>query len=109
MLLFSAQSNQINKTRLKVLQFRDESLNEIIGEAHNTLISVKNDLDSYSKLLLYLCLDVFYRLMENEVSIECTSDDLELVKIASKKAAELFKVSTMIDVSINVAGIMPEE
>lgn len=66
-------------------------------------------MNSYSNLLLNLCLDVFYRLMENEVTIECTSDDLELVKVASKKAAELFKENTMIDVSINVIGIMPEE
>lgn len=60
-------------------------------------------------MLLNLCLDVFYRLMENEVTIECTPDDLELVKVASKLAANLFKESTMIDISINVVGIMPEE
>lgn len=92
-----------------MLQFRDERLNEIISEARDTLISIKKDMNSYSNLLLNLCLDVLYRLMENEVTIECTPDDLELVKVASKKAANLFKESTMIDISINVVGIMPEE
>ena len=92
-----------------MLQFRDERLNEIIVEAQNTLISIKSDVNSYSNLILNLCLDVFYRLMENEVTIECTSDDLDLVKRASKKAAEMFKANTLIDVSINVVGIMPEE
>ena len=92
-----------------MLQFRDERLNEIIVEAQNTLISIKSDVNSYSNLILNLCLDVFYRLMENEVIIECTDDDLDLVKGASKKAAEMFKASTSIDVSINVVGIMPEE
>lgn len=108
-MIFSAQSNQINKTRLKVLQFRDERLNEIIVEARTTLGSIKNDVKTYYDLLLNLCLDVFYRLMENEVTIECTSDDLDLVKGASKKAAEIFKGTTAIDIFINVVGIMSEE
>lgn len=107
--MFSAQSNQINKTRLKVLQFRDERLNEIIFEARKTLISIKNDVNSYSVLLTNLCLDVLYRLMENEITLECVYEDLELVQAVSKKAAEIFKETTKIDVSINVVGNMPEE
>lgn len=47
--------------------------------------------------------------MENEVAIECTSDDLELVKTASTKAAEIFKENTLIEVSINISGTLPEE
>lgn len=94
--------------RLKILQFRDERLDQIIGEARNRLNSVKKDANSYSRLLLNLCLDVLYRLMESEVSLECNSEDLELVEAASKKAREIFKENTQIDVSINVVGNMSD-
>ena len=101
---FSAQSNQINKTRLKMLQFREERLAEIIEEAKNSLDSLKTDKASYSDLLFKLSLDVFFRLMENDITLECLPEDLELVKIASKKASEVFMESTGINIVINVIG-----
>lgn len=105
----SAQSNQINKTRLKVLQFRDERLAEIIEEAKNTLPSLKNELDSYSELLFKLSLDVFFHLMENDVTLECLPEDLELVKAASKKASDSFVEITGLNIVVNVIAQLPLE
>lgn len=107
--IFSAQSNQINKTRLKVLQFRDERLIEIIEEARNSLSSLKQDSSQYSQLLFNYSLEVFYRLMENEVVLECIPEDLELVEAASKKAAQIFKESTLIDLNVKVVGNLSEQ
>lgn len=108
LLFYSAQSNQINKTRLKILQYRDERLTEIIEEARNALDSLKKDPISYSNLLFDLSLDVFYRLMEGEVLLECVSGDLELVRDASVKAAELFKNSTGINIRVSVVANLSE-
>ena len=94
---------------MKVLQFRDESLNEIIEEAEKCLALLKKDSNSYSNLLYKLSLDVFYRLMENNVSLECVPEDLDLVRIASSKAAEAFKESTGISITLEVIGNLSEE
>lgn len=83
-------------------------MTEIIEEARNSLGNLKADPSYYSNLLLNLSLDVFYRLMEKEVLLECVPVDLELVKEASQKAAELFKESTGIDVHVSVLGNLHE-
>lgn len=106
---FSAQSNQINKTRLKVLQFRDERLSEIIEEAKNSLPSLKTEVTSYSELLFKLSLDIFFHLMENEVTLECLPEDLELVKAASLKASDSFMEITGLNIVVNVIGQLSSE
>jgi V-type H+-transporting ATPase subunit E len=57
MLCGSAQSNQINKARLKVLQAREETLAELLNEAKKQLGSVASD-GSYRGLLKDLILQV---------------------------------------------------
>lgn len=109
MIKFSAQSNQINKTRLKVLQFRDERLSEIIDEAQNSLTSLKSSVESYSDLLFKLTLDVFFRLMEREVTLECLPDDLDLVMNASQKASKSFMDCTGITITVKVAGELSDD
>lgn len=92
-----------------MLQFRDERLTEIVEEAKNSLSSLKTDLSSYSDLLFKLSLDVFFRLMESDVTLECLPEDLELVKAASKKASESFMESTGINIAVNIVGQLSSE
>ena len=91
-----------------MLQFRDECLSEITEEAQKSLQILKNDVEYYSNLLLKLSLDVFYRLMDNEVFLECSSEDLDVVGSASQKAAEIFKGSTGLDIRVTVLGTLSE-
>lgn len=92
-----------------MLQFRDERLTEIVEEAKNSLSSLKTDLSSYSDLLFKLSLDVFFRLMESDVTLECLPEDLELVKAVSKKASESFMESTGINIVVNIVGQLSSE
>lgn len=54
-------------------------------------------------------LEVFYRLMEKDVVLECVAEDLELVEVASKMAAEIFKEKTLIDINVKVIGNLSEQ
>ena len=47
--------------------------------------------------------------MEAEISLECMFSDLELVKVAAKKASTIFSQSTGINVNISVIGNLSEE
>ncbi len=105
----SAQSNQINKSRLNVLEFRDEKLQDIITEAEALLPSIKSDLDAYFNLLYSLCLEVFYRLMETEVTLECLNEDVDIVKAASEKAKNEFFNVTAISMRLSIVPNLKEK
>ncbi|KAJ3387778.1 V-ATPase V1 sector subunit E [Lobulomyces angularis] len=86
-----AQSNHVNKSRLKVLQARQQMLNELFLEARKRLPIITDNRESYSKLLSGLILQGLYQLMESKVTIQCRKKDLEFVKAACEdsKAAYL--------------------
>ena len=94
---------------MKILQFRNERLNEIIDEARGALPGIREDRENYSELIFKLILDILYRLMENEITLECMFSDLELVKIGAKKASTIFSQNTGINVNISVIGNLSEE
>ncbi|KAI8590159.1 ATPase, V1/A1 complex, subunit E [Geranomyces variabilis] len=98
-----AQSNHINKCRLKVLQARQQVLTELLGEAKSQLVNISNDRGKYEKLLEDLILQSFYQLMEKEVKVNCRAKDADLVRSAIGKANETYskefgyKVNAVID------------
>ncbi len=47
--------------------------------------------------------------MEREISLECTANDIELVKKASFQAAEAFKTFTGIETKIVVVGSLSDD
>lgn len=94
---------------MKILQYRDERLTEIIDEARLALNSLKKDSDKYSEFIFKLALEILYRFMENEIKIECLPDDHEVTTIALKKAGEAFRSVTGIDVSIQISPTLSSE
>lgn len=55
---YSAQSTHINKSRLKVLQSREEKLEELFDEARKNLVKLSANTESYKTLLYKLALQV---------------------------------------------------
>lgn len=54
-------------------------------------------------------MEILYHLMEREISLECTANDIELVKKASFQAAEAFKTFTGIETKIVVVGSLSDD
>ena len=94
---------------MNVLEFRDDKLQDIIAESKTLLPSLKSNRDSYSQLLFNLCLEIFYRLMETEVTLECLKEDEEIVKTASEKAKSEFQSATSISVRLSIVPNLKEE
>lgn len=73
------------------------------------LTSLANNPADYSALISNLCLEVFYRFMEGEVTLRCLSRDLEVVEGAAGKAAGIFEQSTGLTLKYKIVSDLGEE
>ncbi|KAH8550736.1 ATP synthase subunit [Umbelopsis sp. PMI_123] len=88
-----AQSNQINKSRLRVLQARQQMLDELFEETRSQLTSVSKDSSKYPNLLKDLVLQGLYSLMETNVKVQCRKEDVPLVETAIAEAVKAYEES----------------
>ena len=91
------------------MEYRDEKLQEIINETRDLLSSIKSDRESYSQLLFNLCLEVFYRFMETDVTLECLKEDEEIIRDASEKAKSEFNQATSISLRLTIVPNLKAE
>jgi len=84
-----AQSTLTNKSRLKLLQAREQHLQDLFSEARERLVQLPQDKAQYSQLLESSILQGLLRLLEPSVTIHCRPRDQTL----TEKAAEAAKVA----------------
>jgi len=97
-----ATSNHINKSRLKVLQARQEMLEQLYTETREQLQQISKDKAKYDKLLRDLVLQGFYSLMEPEVMVTCRAADKDCVAKAIDGAAQVYKAEAGSDVNATI-------
>ncbi|KAK4526508.1 hypothetical protein GAYE_SCF25G4424 [Galdieria yellowstonensis] len=83
-----AYSTELNASRLQILKQRETLLKEIYEVVERELSKVKEDEESYKKLLEKLLKQSFMTLDEVEVSICSRKDDIKLVEKVLNKALE---------------------
>nr|CAG8494571.1 6982_t:CDS:2 [Entrophospora candida]CAG8634955.1 1785_t:CDS:2 [Entrophospora candida] len=98
-----AQSNHVNKSRLKVLQARQQLLDELFLDTRNQLQKITQDKDRYSTLLKDLILQGLYQLMDENVTVIIRKCDLGLIEDAIKISSGLYKESTKLPIKIEVS------
>ncbi|KAJ3025044.1 UNVERIFIED_CONTAM: V-ATPase V1 sector subunit E [Siphonaria sp. JEL0065] len=105
-----AQSNHINKNRLRVLQQRQHVLNELFGEVRSKLVNISQDSAKYSVLVKDLLLQTFYQLLEKKIAVQCRKKDVDIVTkaIEEAKAAYKTKLNSDIEVTIDTVNYIPE-
>ncbi|KAG1136443.1 hypothetical protein G6F37_011984 [Rhizopus arrhizus] len=86
-----AQSNHINKTRLKILQERQQVLDDLFEEANKRIHQVSDDQDVYHTLIEGLILQGAYALMEPEIDIRCRQQDVDAVTSALETVADRYE------------------
>ncbi|SOV02799.1 probable Vacuolar ATP synthase subunit E [Ustilago sp. UG-2017a] len=97
-----AQSNQTNKSRLKILQTREQHLQSLFDAARDKLNDIAKDQEKYKKLLSKLILQGLLQLMESKVTVTVRSNDVQLAQEAAKQAEKDFKDKSGKDVSVTV-------
>ncbi|KAI8604628.1 ATPase, V1/A1 complex, subunit E [Dissophora ornata] len=70
-----AQSNNINKSRMKLLLTRQEMLDKLFADARNKLMEVTKDTARYEKFLSDALVQAFFRLLETEVTVQLRKGD----------------------------------
>jgi len=87
----------INKSRLKVLQARQQMLEEVFNETRSQLFKVSQDKAKYRDLLENLILQGLYQLMDDQVKAIVRKDDIDLAKNAIQAAVQGYKGATKRD------------
>lgn len=98
----SEQSNQTNKSRLKLLQTREQHLQSLFDATKDKLDELTADQDKYKKLLTQLILQGLLQLMETKVTVTVKSNDVQMAQDAAKEAEKAFKEKSGRDTSVTV-------
>jgi len=104
-------SNMINKSRLKVLQARQQLLEEVFNETRNQLFKISQDNVKYRDLLKDLILQGLYQLMDDQVRIIVRKSDIDLASNAIKVASQSYKETTKrnIEVELDKENNLPDD
>jgi V-type H+-transporting ATPase subunit E len=102
-----AASNITNKSRLKILNARQQVLDQIFEDARKKLPGIQKDKKKYEETLKNLILEAMYALMEKELFIRARQADAEIVDRAAKAAAKEFEKASGIAVETEVDADRP--
>ncbi|KAL6776928.1 ATPVE1 [Auxenochlorella protothecoides x Auxenochlorella symbiontica] len=84
------RSKQLNESRLKVLQAREDAVQTLLTEAHSRLAKLAKDKAKYKALLTELLIQGFEKLREPELLVRVRQVDESLVKEVLESAAEKY-------------------
>lgn len=84
-------SKQLNESRLKVLQARENAVHELIHDAQQSLAGIAKDTAKYKTLLTDLLLQAYAKLSEPTVLVKVREADQSLAKEAIEAAKSKFK------------------
>ena len=98
----SAKSTQTNKSRLKLLQKREELLKDLFSTAHDELAELQKDAGRYTQLFEGIILQGALAMLESSVTVHARKKDSALVKKAAEGAKEQYKEISGRDVDIDV-------
>ncbi|KAI8094173.1 ATP synthase subunit [Thamnidium elegans] len=86
-----AQSNHINKARLRILQQRQQVLDELFEETDGLIHQISEDEEQYATLLQGLILQGAFALMEQDIEIRCREEDVDQVNSAVENISERYE------------------
>jgi V-type H+-transporting ATPase subunit E len=83
--------SQITSIKLKILQERQQVLDEVFEEANQRIHQVSDDQEAYATLLEGLILQSAYSLMEPEMVIRCREKDVDAVNDVLEAVADKYE------------------
>ncbi|KAI3425324.1 hypothetical protein D9Q98_009088 [Chlorella vulgaris] len=79
-------SKQLNESRIKVLQAREEAVQKLLDEAFAAMAALSSDKAAYKRLLTDLLVQATHKLEEPKVLVRCRQMDQQLVQDAMTAA-----------------------
>jgi len=99
-----AKSTQTNKSRLKLLQRREEHIQDLFDTTREQISEIAKDDGRYSQLLEGFILQGLLQLMETNVTVVVRSKDKSIIQKASEGAKGQYREISGRDVNISVSG-----
>ncbi|KAG0672092.1 V-ATPase V1 sector subunit E [Maudiozyma exigua] len=105
------KSTIANKTRLKVLTQRQESLNEIFDQTKEALVKITKNKQQYRPIMHSLILEGLLKLLEESAIVRVTAQDRQLATELIAALTKEYKEITKRDVNIIVDSdnVLPAE
>ncbi|KAJ1981593.1 V-ATPase V1 sector subunit E [Dimargaris verticillata] len=109
------QSNMVNKARLRVLSRRQEMLDQLFEEASQRLAEIAKDAAKAKQfyndeVLEKIILQGFYKLMDENVVLQCRESEKNKVSTLATKAAEEYEkaVGSKVAFKVDESAFLPE-
>lgn len=83
-------SKYLNENRIKVLQAREDAVQNLLKDAQKTLQSLSMNTTEYANLMLELMVQGMYKLGEPSMLVRCREIDTSLVETLLPKAGQLY-------------------
>ncbi|KAJ3216691.1 V-ATPase V1 sector subunit E [Dinochytrium kinnereticum] len=105
-----SHSNHVNKNRLRLLQARQQVMEELFAEARSLLSTISSDPTKYHALLKDLLLQSFYQLMDDNVAVQCRKQDVPAVQKAIEEAKAVYTktLGSPIKAEIDNSAFLPD-
>ncbi|KAJ3526399.1 hypothetical protein NMY22_g10180 [Coprinellus aureogranulatus] len=104
-----AQSNLTNKARLRLLNRREEHLQDLFSTARNAISTLSQDEGRYTKFLEDVILQGFLQILEPSVTVHTRSADVQVAEKASEAAKQKYKEISGRDVDFEVVGDLSDD
>ncbi|KAG8982427.1 hypothetical protein FRB90_006819, partial [Tulasnella sp. 427] len=104
-----AQSTLTNKSRLRLLQAREQHLQDLFSEARAGLLKLPEDQGRYTQVLESSILEGLLRFMEPTVTVKCRAKDKGLTEKAAEGAKQQYTEISGLKVSVTVDGSLADD
>lgn len=93
-------SNLLNQARLRVLKSREDHIKQLLEEARYRMTSLVHDPNGYRRLLEGLITQGLFQMLEENVTIRCRQQDVNIVREVMEKCERDYKQTTRKDVRL---------
>jgi len=104
-----AQSTLTNKSRLKLLQQREEHLQDLFSTTRELIVDLARDEARYVQFLEGVIVQGFLQLLEPEVTVHAREVDVGIVETAAESAANQYTEISGRTVNVTVEGVLSNE
>ena len=98
-----------NKSRLKLLQQREEHLQDLFTTTRELIVDLSRDEGRYVQFLEGVIVQGFLQLLEPEVTVQAREADVSIVETAAESAAKQYTEISGRSVQVTVDGVLSND
>lgn len=106
---FSAQSTLTNKSRLKLLQQREEHLQDLFSTARSSIVRLASEEGQYVQFLEGVIVQGLLQLLETDATVRARQKDVGVVQKAVEGASRTYKEVSGRSVKVAIEASLSNE